>query len=235
MNKKHLAGAAAIAASLSMSALTAQVGPANAAPLQPPPCNGPNCQPPPSPGGPETSSENPAPANSPSPSGSSPSSPTPSSPESSSAEPGSPESSSPAPANPQQPGSNNPAQPSEPGGAFERGNPQVGGPTDAPHGFSTPGHGAPPPPAQNELGWNDGPAPGGPPPNWDGPPPPGGWNGPPPPGGWNSRYDGPPRDIANARDDFGPFDYDGFRAIPVFNPEFGGWGFWYFGTWIPLY
>ncbi len=230
MNKKYLAGAAAIAATLSMSALTVEVGAANAAPLDPPPCNGPNCQPPPSPGGPETSSENPAPTNSPSPSSSSPSSPTPSSPESSSPESSSPESSSPEP-----PGSTNPAQPSEPGGAFERGNPQVGGPTDAPHGFSTPGHGAPPPPAQNGAGWNDGPAPGGPPPNWDGPPPPGGWNGAPPPGGWNSRYDGPPRDIANARDDFGPFDYSGFTAIPVFNPEFGGWGFWYFGTWIPLY
>ena len=75
----------------------------------------------------------------------------------------------------------------------------------------------------------------GPPPNWDGPPPPGGWNGPPPPGDWNARYGGPPRDIAVARNDFGRFAYDGFTAIPVFNPAFGGWGFWYFGDWIPLY
>jgi hypothetical protein len=35
--------------------------------------------------------------------------------------------------------------------------------------------------------------------------------------------------------DFGPFDYDGYTAIPVFNPAYGGWGFWYFGDWIPLY
>ena len=29
--------------------------------------------------------------------------------------------------------------------------------------------------------------------------------------------------------------YGGFNAIPVFNPLFGGWGFWFFGTCIPLY
>jgi hypothetical protein len=82
---------------------------------------------------------------------------------------------------------------------------------------------------------NDGPAPGGPPPNWDGPPPAGGWNGPPPAGGWNRHWDGPGRDIAQARIDFGPFNYNGYGAIPVFNPVFGGWGFWFFGVWIPLY
>jgi hypothetical protein len=112
----------------------------------------------------------------------------------------------------------------------------MGGPTNAPHGFSAPGHGAPPAPLQHGFGWNDGPAPGAPPRDWDGPPPPGGWNGPPPPGGWNRRWDGPPgRDIAVARRDFGPFDWDDFYAIPVFNPVFGGWGFWFFGLWIPLY
>ncbi|ART74134.1 hypothetical protein BTO20_35445 [Mycobacterium dioxanotrophicus] len=111
----------------------------------------------------------------------------------------------------------------------------MGGPRDAPHGFSTPGDGAPPPPPERGPGWNDGPAPGGPPPNWDGPAPAGGWNGPPPPGGWNRRWDGPNRDIARARVDFGPFDYNGYNAIPIFNPVFGGWGFWFFGVWIPLF
>jgi hypothetical protein len=111
----------------------------------------------------------------------------------------------------------------------------VGGPADARVGFSIVGHGAPPPPPQRGHGWNDGPPPGGPPPNWVGPPPSGGWNGPPPPGGWNRRWDGPPRDVVVAQRDFGPFAYDTFTVIPVFNPFFGGWGFWYFGVWIPLY
>jgi hypothetical protein len=35
--------------------------------------------------------------------------------------------------------------------------------------------------------------------------------------------------------DFGAFNYGGYNAIPVFNPVFGGWGFWFFGIWIPLY
>jgi len=111
----------------------------------------------------------------------------------------------------------------------------MGGPNNAPHGFSAPDHGAPPPPPQRGFGWNGGPPPGGPPPNWVGPPPPGGWNGPPPPGGWNSRWNGPPRDIGIAQADFGPFGYNGYNAIPMFNPVFGGWGFWFFGIWIPLY
>ena len=122
-----------------------------------------------------------------------------------------------------------------PKGAYDRGNAQVGGPRDAPRGFSTRDHGAPPPPPARGFGWNDGPSPGGPPPNWYGPPPPGGWNGPPPPGGWNNRWYGPERGIAQAQGDFGPCDYGGYTAIPVFNPVFGGWGFWYFGVWIPLY
>ncbi|WP_369829722.1 MAP_0585 family protein [Mycobacterium sp. E2479] len=126
-------------------------------------------------------------------------------------------------------------QPYTPRGAFDRGNDRVGGPWDAPRGFSTPDHGAPPWPRPRGFGWNDGPPPGAPPPNWFGPPPPGGWNGPPPPGGWNGPWHGPPRDIALARGDFGPFNYYGYTAIPVFNPVFGGWGFWYFGVWIPLY
>ena len=125
--------------------------------------------------------------------------------------------------------------PFTPSGAFNRGNDQVGGPRDAPRGFSAPGDGAPPPPPQRGPGWNDGPAPGGPPPNWDGPPPEGGWDGPPPPGGWNRRWDGPPRDIDQGRTDFGRFNYGDYTAAPVFNPAFGGFGFWFFGLWIPLF
>jgi hypothetical protein len=125
--------------------------------------------------------------------------------------------------------------PFTPSGSFDRGNDQVGGPRDAPRGFSAPDHGAPPPPPERGPGWNDGPAPGGPPPNWDGPPPEGGWDGPPPPGGWNRRWDGPPRDIDQGRRDFGRFNYGDYAAEPVFNPMFGGFGFWFFGLWIPLF
>jgi hypothetical protein len=111
----------------------------------------------------------------------------------------------------------------------------VGGPTDARAGFSIVGHGAPPPPPEHAHGWNDGPPPGGPPPNWQGPPPQGGWGGPPPPGGWNRRWDGPPRDVVVAQADFGPFQYNTYMVIPTFNWMFGGWGYWYFGVWVPLY
>ena len=38
-----------------------------------------------------------------------------------------------------------------------------------------------------------------------------------------------------ARGKDGPFNYNGYNAIPLFNPVFGGWGFWFFGTWVPLY
>lgn len=126
-------------------------------------------------------------------------------------------------------------QPYRPSGALNQGNDQVGGPRDAPHGFSTPENGAPPPPPEKGPGWNDGAAPGAAPANWDGPPPAGGWDGSPPPGGWNRKYDGPARDISQARNDFGSFNYNDYTAIPVFNPTFGGWGFWYFGVWIPLF
>ncbi len=111
----------------------------------------------------------------------------------------------------------------------------MGGPTDLTVGFSVVGHGAPPPPPQRGFGWNDGPAPGHPPPHWEGPPPQGGWDGPPPPGGWNRPWDGPPRDVAVARADFGPFAYNTFTVIPVFNWQYGGWGYWFFGVWVPLY
>ncbi|CPR11256.1 hypothetical protein BN971_02536 [Mycobacterium bohemicum DSM 44277] len=58
---------------------------------------------------------------------------------------------------------------------------------------------------------------------------------PPPPGGWNRPWAGPPRDVVAARADFGPFNYDTFTVIPVFNWQYGGWGYWFFGDWIPLY
>lgn len=111
---------------------------------------------------------------------------------------------------------------------------QIGGPAGDVQ-FSIVGHGAPPPPREHGYGWNDGRAPGHPPPYWEGPPPPGGWDGPPPPGGWNRPWGGPPRDVAAARGDFGPFNYNTFTAIPVYNWQYGGWGYWFFGVWVPLY
>lgn len=120
-------------------------------------------------------------------------------------------------------------------GDFDRGTDDVGGPIDSHAGFSVEGRGAPPAPREHGFGWNDGPAPGHPPPNWYGPPPPGGWDGPPPPGGWNRPWYGPPRDIVVAQFDFGPFAFDTFMVIPIFSFVFAGWGFWYFGVWIPLY
>jgi hypothetical protein len=122
-----------------------------------------------------------------------------------------------------------------PRGDIARGSAEIGGPIDITVGFSIPGRGAPPPPPQRGHGWNDGPAPGHPPPNWEGPPPQGGWDGPPPPGGWNRPWDGPPRDVVYAQRDFGPFAYNTFTVIPVFNWMYGGWGYWFFGVWIPLY
>jgi hypothetical protein len=116
-------------------------------------------------------------------------------------------------------------------------NEQVGGPTDINVNFTIVNQGAPTPPPQRGHGWNDGRAPGRQPPNWFGPPPQGGWDaGQPPPGGWNRPWENrPPRDMAVARVDFGPFALDTFTVIPVFNWQFGGWGYWYFGLWIPLF
>jgi len=219
---------AAIAAGVGMSALTVGGELANAAPLKPAPlCE--NC-------GPSLGEPWQVPApDAPGPGGPGPA-PTPGLPGPGPSGPGPGPEQGPGPGGPGQgpeqgPGSGGPM----PKGAYDRGNAQVGGPTDAPRGFSTPDHGAPPPPPAKGFGWNDGPPPGGPPPNWDGPPPPGGWNGPPPPGGWNNRWNGPARGIAQAQGDFGPCNYGGYTAIPVFSPVFGGWGFWFFGVWIPLY
>jgi len=58
----------------------------------------------------------------------------------------------------------------------------------------------------------------------------------PPPGRTNhGGPDGPPRDVVYAQRDFGPFAYNTFTVIPVFNWMYGGWGYWFFGVWIPLY
>jgi hypothetical protein len=62
----------------------------------------------------------------------------------------------------------------------------------------------------------------------------GGWNGAPPPGGWNRHWDGPDRDIDQGRFDHQPFQYYGYQAVPIWAPDMGGWGFWFFGVWIPL-
>ncbi|CAM3107061.1 MAP_0585 family protein [Mycobacterium intermedium] len=110
---------------------------------------------------------------------------------------------------------------------------EIGGPIDTPAGFSIAARVPPPPP--RAWGWNDGPAPGHPPPNWQGPPPNGSWDGPPPPGGWNRPWSGAPRDVNYARNDFGPFNYNTFTVVPVFNWQYGGWGYWFFGVWVPLY
>lgn len=141
----------------------------------------------------------------------------------------------PQPNSPTEPRNQAPSEPHTPAGAHARGDDQVGGPRDTPRGFSTPDNGAPPPPAQGKPGFNDGPAPGAAPPNWDGPPPAGGWDGPAPAGGWNKSWQGPTRDIQAAQRDFAPFNYNNYTAIPVFSASFGGWGFWYFGVWVPLF
>jgi hypothetical protein len=128
-----------------------------------------------------------------------------------------------------------PHEPYQPRGTYLTATADIGGPMDSSVGFSIVGHGAPPPPPPRGWGWNDGPPPGHPPPHWEGPPPRGGWDGPPPPGGWNRPWGGPPRDVVYARSDFGPFAYNTFTVVPVFNWQFGGWGYWFFGVWVPLY
>jgi hypothetical protein len=57
----------------------------------------------------------------------------------------------------------------------------------------------------------------------------------PPPGGWNRPWVGPPRDVFVARTNFAPFAYNDFTVLPVFNWMYGGWGYWFFGVWVPLY
>jgi hypothetical protein len=122
-----------------------------------------------------------------------------------------------------------------PHGDIPRGTAQYGGPIDLKVGFYLPGRGAPPPPRQRGYGWSDGPAPGQPPPNWYGPPPPGGWDGAPPAGGWNRPWVGPPRYVDYGQRYFAPFTYNTFTVLPVFNWLYGGWGYWFFGVWVPLY
>jgi hypothetical protein len=38
-----------------------------------------------------------------------------------------------------------------------------------------------------------------------------------------------------ARTNFAPFAYNDFTVLPVFNWRYGGWGYWFFGVWVPLY
>jgi hypothetical protein len=225
MRLKRMATAAAVAASVGMAGLSIAVVPAYA---DPPPCNQPNCQggpgphgpsgpPQQGPGGPPQQGPGGPPQHEPS---------------------GPPPNNAPnnAPDNGQRDfNGNGPQQQGPPQQGPQNQGPQnQGGPRNTPGGWRAPGQGAPPPPQAGRDGWNDGPPPGGPPRDWDGPPPPGGWNGPPPPGGWNRHWDGPGRDIDQARFDHQPFDYDDYQAVPIWAPDQGGWGFWFFGLWIPL-
>jgi hypothetical protein len=115
-------------------------------------------------------------------------------------------------------------------------NDQYGGPVNlATGGYWVPGQGAPPPPPPSGYGWSNGPAPGAPPPNWEGPPPSGGWNGPPPAGGWNQPAQGPPVDQSYGQNYYAPFTCNNFTVLPVFNADYGGFGYWFFGVWVPLY
>lgn len=52
------------------------------------------------------------------------------------------------------------------------------------------------------------------------------WGPPPPDLAW--------RGIDQGRFDHQPFNYNGSWVTPLFNPDFNGWGFWFFGIWIPL-
>jgi hypothetical protein len=220
MRLKRMATAAAIAASVGMAGLSIAVVPAYA---DQPPCNQPNCQGGPGPHGPSGPPQQ-GPGGPPQHEPSGPPQQGPSGP---------PPNNAPnnAPDNGQRDfNGNGPQQQGPP----QQGPQNQGGPRDTPGGWRSPGQGAPPPPQAGRDGWNDGPPPGGPPRDWDGPPPPGGWNGPPPPGGWNRHWDGPQRDIDQARFDHQPFDYNDYQAVPIWSPDQGGWGFWFFGLWIPL-
>jgi hypothetical protein len=122
-----------------------------------------------------------------------------------------------------------------PHGPIAEGNAQIGGPKGIKVGFFVEGQGAPPAPPQHSFAFNDGPAPHHAPPNWEGPPPVHGWDGDPPPGGWNRPWNGPDRDVGFGQRYYAPFAFNDFQVIPTFNWFYGGWGYWYFGTWIPLY
>ena len=224
MRLKRMATAAAIAATVGMAGLSIAVVPAYA---DPPPCNQPNCQGGPGPHGPSGPPQQ-------GPSGP-PQQHEPSGPPQQGLSGPPPNN---APDNGQRDFNGNGQQQQGPQqqGPQQQGPQQQnqGGPRDTRGGWRSPGQGAPPPPQPGRDGWNDGPPPGGPPRDWDGPPPPGGWNGPPPPGGWNRHWDGPQRDIDQARFDHQPFNYDDYQAVPIWSPDQGGWGFWFFGLWIPL-
>ena len=208
MRLKRMAAAAAIAASVGLAGLSIAAVPAYA---DPPPCNPPNCAGGPGPHGPS----GPPPNNGPS-------GPTHNdAPDNGQRNFNGPQQQGPQQQGPQQQGPQQFNNPQNQGGPATL---QAGGRRVRAHQHRQPGR----------DGWNDGPPPGGPPRDWDGPPPSGGWNGPPPPGGWNRHWDGPPRDIDQARFDHQPFNYNDYQAVPIFAPDKGGWGFWFFGLWIPL-
>jgi hypothetical protein len=112
-----------------------------------------------------------------------------------------------------------------PGSGGQRGPGGPGGPGDGrggPGDFRGPGRpgdfGPRPPDAFRGFRgapWGDGAAPWG----W-GAPPRAGWGGPfPPPGGvW----------------DQGPINYWGYNEQPIWDQGQNGWGFYFFGIWIPL-
>jgi hypothetical protein len=34
---------------------------------------------------------------------------------------------------------------------------------------------------------------------------------------------------------FAPFTYNNYAVVPVFNSQYGGFGYWFMGIWAPLY
>ncbi len=54
-------------------------------------------------------------------------------------------------------------------------------------------------------------------------------------GGWNQPWQGTPVDASYGQNYYAPFTYNDFTVLPVFNADYGGFGYWFFGTWIPLY
>ncbi|WP_082931890.1 hypothetical protein [Mycolicibacterium setense] len=116
-------------------------------------------------------------------------------------------------------GPGGPGGPDRPGGPGGPGGPEHPGGQGGPGGPGWQGdHGGPGGPGDRGPG-----GPGGP----GGPDDRGGHWGPPPPDlSW--------RGMDQGRFDHQPFNYNGRWVTPLFNPDFNGWGFWFFGIWIPL-
>ncbi len=51
---------------------------------------------------------------------------------------------------------------------------------------------------------------------------------------WDDRRPWDQRRIDDARRDHQPFNWDGQRVEPYWDNDRNAWGFWFFGTWIPL-